>query len=611
MSTNVIKYAGDFETTTTPDDLRVWASCLVTIDTGETAFIGNDIDSFFDFLRKRNSVVYFHNLKFDGEFILSYLLRNGYRHDVRKTRDPGTFDTLITDDGVFYSITVYFERKNKKYKKVVFYDSLKKLPFKVATISKAFELEDKKLIIDYEATRPVGWELTPEERQYIVNDCRIVAQALKIQFEKGLTKMTNASDAMNGYKEIITPGIFDKWFPVLPIEIDDLLRKSYRGGYTFLNFKYRNQRVNTGRVYDVNSEYPAQMKYRVLPFGYPMFYEGEYEPDERYPLYIQHMEFCFKLKPGHLPCIQMKNSGRFTPTEYLTTSEDSMGIDTPVEMWLTKPDLELILDHYDISNEKYFEGFKFKGAAGMFDAYIDYWVHIKETSTGALRQLAKLMLNSLYGRFALNPKGYKKQPRYDPDGVVRYDVLDEEFCEEHGLPKPEMRETVYTAMACFITAYARNYVVRSAQANYDRFIYGDTDSIHIEGDFDPVDVEVHPTKLGSWKHEGTFCDSKYIRAKTYMETMVEEKKNDALKTYARILNKTFDVWRESERIRHHDLKVTCAGMPDNIKYTDLYNPYDVRVDYETFKSGSTFDGKLMPRRYPGGVVLLSTTFTIL
>lgn len=616
MAINVIKYAGDFETTTTPDDLRVWAACLVGIEDSETAFIGNSIESFFEFLQKRNSVVYFHNLKFDGEFILSYLLRNGYKHvmtynrNLKKPLEPKTFETLITDDGVFYSITVCFEKKNKKYKKVEFRDSLKKLPFKVATISKAFELEDKKLHIDYDHYRPIGWELTPEERQYIVNDCRIVAQALKIQFEKGLEKMTNASDAMSNYRAIIGDGIFDKWFPTLPVELDALIRKSYRGGYTYLKPNRRMRRIMRGRVYDTNSLYPSRMKYCLLPFGYPMYFEGEYTPDERYPLYIQHMEFTFKLKPGHLPCIQEKNTGRFVQTEYLESSKDALGLDTPIDMWLTSVDLELIREHYIISDEKYFEGFKFKGATGMFDEYIDYWMHIKETTTGAMRQLAKLMLNSLYGRFALNPRAYSKRPRIDEDQIVRYDIIDEEYCEDHSLPYPEYREPVYTAMACFITAYARAYTIRAAQLNYDRFIYADTDSLHLEGDQDPIGVEVHKTKLGAWKHEGNFCDSVYIRAKTYMETMEETTKDDFLKSYARILNTTFNAWRGDGVITWHDCKVTCAGMPDNIKYTDLYNPYDKRVTYGTFVPGATFDGKLLPRRYVGGVVLQSTTFTI-
>ena len=115
MAVKQLKYVGDFETTTNPDDVRVWASCLVNIDTLDTAFIGNNIESFFDYLKDKNSIVYFHNEKFDGEFILSYLLSHGFKHS--RKHEAGTFDTLITDEGVFYSITVYFEKKNKKYKK--------------------------------------------------------------------------------------------------------------------------------------------------------------------------------------------------------------------------------------------------------------------------------------------------------------------------------------------------------------------------------------------------------------------------------------------------------------------------------------------------------------
>ena len=112
MAIKSYKFEGDFETTTTPDDVRVWASCLVDIESFETSFIGNDIDSFFKFLKNKNSVVYFHNLKFDGEFILSWLLNHGFEYST--SHEGGTFETLITDDGLFYSITVYFEKKNRK-----------------------------------------------------------------------------------------------------------------------------------------------------------------------------------------------------------------------------------------------------------------------------------------------------------------------------------------------------------------------------------------------------------------------------------------------------------------------------------------------------------------
>lgn len=570
MGKKRIMYAGDFETTVDPEDVRVWASCLVNIDNFETSFIGNDIESFFEFLSNKNSIVYFHNLKFDGEFILSYLLSHGYKYS--KSREAKTFDTLITDDGVFYSITVIFEKMNKRYKKVVFYDSLKKLPFKVSVISKAFELKDEKLEIDYKAPRSRGHQLTEEEKQYIVNDCRIIAQALHIQFDKGLKKMTNASDSMNGYKTIITERQFERWFPVLPVELDLDIRRSYKGGFTYLSPRFKNKRVKGGVTLDVNSLYPSRMYECLLPYGYPMFFEGQYKEDKNYPLYIVHMKCCFRLKPGHIPCIQLKNNRRYVETEYLVCSMDDSGLDEPAELYLTSVDYQLFIDHYDIWDETYINGWKFKGAVGMFKEFIDYWMNIKETTTGAMRQLAKLMLNSLYGRFALNPRAFEKVAYLDENEIVRYEVIDDNTkAKGHGAKEPELRDPVYTAMGCFITAYARDKTIRSAQNVYDRFIYADTDSLHLTGTDIPEGLDVHPTRLGAWKHEGTFTDSLYIRAKTYLETIDDR------------------------------LIVTCAGMPDNVKEL---------VTYENFHSGSTFEGKLMPKRYKGGIILQETTFTI-
>lgn len=563
MAKKRIKLMADFETTVDPADVRVWAGCAVDIEALEVVYIGHDLDSFMEYLQDKNTVCYFHNLKFDGEFILHWLFTHGFKYS--EQRKNKTFQCLITDDGLFYSIEVVFEKlKNKTYKKVVFYDSLKKLPFKVAVIAKAFELSMSKGEIDYKAPRPVGYEMTPEEKDYIIRDCKIVAEALKIQFEQGLKKMTNASDALNGYKSIIGKSKFEKWFPVLPVELDADLRRAYKGGFVYLNPLHRNRRGLQGITLDVNSLYPSVMYYKVLPYGYPVYFEGAPEPSEKHPLYIVHLKCCFELKPGHLPTVQLKNNRRFVETEYLTTSRVEFGgfeENEPVEMWITNVDHKLLLDHYDLSEVEYINGFKFKGAVGMFKDYIDHWMHIKETTTGALRQLAKLMLNSLYGKFATNPKARKKIPYLDPeDNIVRYKYDDY-----------ETRDPVYTAMGAFITAYAREKTIRSGQAVYDRFIYADTDSLHLIGQEAPEGLEIHPTHLGAWKNEGCFEDSKFIRAKTYMETV------DGV------------------------TKVTCAGMPDNVKK---------QVTYDNFHSGSTFTGKLMPRRYPGGIILEETTFTI-
>ena len=590
----------DLETTTIREDLRVWAVCAADVDTLETVHLSNSLDTFMEWLRDKNTVAYFHNLKFDGRWIIGWLLRNGFKYSVKQL--DNTFNTLITRNGVFYSITVVFKKLNKQYQKVTFYDSFKKLPFKASVVAKAFELSYRKLSIDYTAPRPIGHQLTQEEEDYIKADCRIIAEALKIQRGQGLTKMTNASDAMTWFKKMIGKDEFDRLFPVFPVEMDSDIRKAYKGGFVWVNPRFKNKRGLQGIRLDVNSLYPWAMYNCLLPYGYPRFFEGEPPEDPRYPLAILRVKCAFELKPDHVPTIQMKHNLAFVPTEYLSSSADEDGLLQIVEFTVTSVDWQLIKEHYNLYNEEVISGWQFKGKKGIFNGYIDYWMHIKETTEGALRTLAKQMLNSLYGKYATSTDGRKKIPVYVGDNVELMDsdkyyknVLDQE-------PPDETRNPVYTAMGCFITAYAREKTIRSAQSVFDRFIYADTDSLHLVGYDLPEHLEVHPTSLGAWKHEAAFIDSKFLRPKTYMETE-ECAKDDNLKTYAQLITNplAYDIQRADDKILYKLTTVTCAGMPDNVKDD---------VTYETFTYGATFFGKLRPVNIHGGVLLEETTFTI-
>lgn len=605
MALKTRKLMADLETTTDPNDVRAWAVCAVDIDTEKIAYIGSDLDGFFDWLKDKNTKVWFHNLRFDGEYLLHHMLTHGFTYN-RGVNDwgskvalqPGEFTCLITDDGMFYSIELVFKRLNKKLHKVTFYDSLKKLPMAVRQIAKAFELPISKGSIDYTAYRPRGYEMTAKEREYIITDCRIVAKALNIQFKEGLNKMTSSSDAMAYYKSVLGNSYFDNWFPIFPQYLDDAFRRAYRGGFVYVNPKFANVRGLQGKAYDVNSLYPDVMYNSLLPYGYPKYVKGKPKPNEKYPLFMVHLKTHFKVKPGHLPTLQDKNSGRFVTTEYLTDSrkvaKPSKYIyddDDKVDLFLTSVDYQLMLDHYDLEDPEYIEGYLFHGAYDMFKDYIDYWMEIKATTTGGRRQLAKNMLNSLYGKFASRTEGKVKIPYLDEDNVVRYMYSD-----------PEIRDPIYTPMACFITAYARNKTIRAAQSVYDRFIYADTDSLKLVGTDAPEGLYIHPTDLGAWKDEGTFVDSKFVRAKTYICSKAKTRENSLL-AFSQLITDPFvyDVEIEGDRLNYKVREVTCAGMPDNVKQF---------VDYDNFAPGQSFYGKLMPRRYPGGVILEPTTFTI-
>jgi hypothetical protein len=210
------------------------------------------------------------------------------------------------------------------------------------------------------------------------------------------------------------------------------------------------------------------------------------------------------------------------------------------------------------------------------------------------------MLNSLYGKFATNPKAKSKVPKLDTDGSVRYEVPWDPVEGDDGkirkVPRIEYRDPVYTAVGAFCTAWARDKTIRAAQDNYDRFIYADTDSLHLVG-YELPDLEIHPTKLGAWKHEGNFVDSKFLRAKTYMETYeISEEDFNKLD-----LEGKYGMFSDLETkiIRHTDVK--CAGMPENVKH---------QVNYDNFTTGASYSGKLMPKHYPGGIVLVDTEFMI-
>lgn len=221
------KFACDFETNVSETDCRVWAYSIAEIGNPDNFMYGNNIEDFITWCAnpRENYQCYFHNGKFDFEYIFSYLLSNGFRciKDKKEKADK-TFTTLISDMGQFYSMEIYFKIKDSKHvNKVTIIDSLKILNFSVEKIAKDLKLPVQKLTLDYETIREVGHELTKHEIDYIRNDVVIMAMALDGIFKQKLTKMTIGSDALSHYKKINKN--FKTYYPILPYEIDKDIRR--------------------------------------------------------------------------------------------------------------------------------------------------------------------------------------------------------------------------------------------------------------------------------------------------------------------------------------------------------------------------------------------------
>jgi len=576
------KFSCDFETTTDVNDCRVWAYGYMEIDNPDNFKIGNSLDEFMEWAKEVQADLYFHNLKFDGEFIVNWLLHNGYSFS--KKGEANTFNVIISNMGQWYMIDISYGHsgtgKRKKKHHTVIYDSLKKLPFPVKKIAEDFKLEIKKGDIDYKAFRPINHNITGEEFEYVKNDIEIVASALKTQFEQGLVKMTNGSDALEGFREILGKKKFEKHFPVFNHRMNDEIRLAYRGGFTWLNDKYAEKDIGTGMVFDVVSLYPSQMYYRPLPYGAPLPFKGEYKQDDLYPLYIQHIRCEFELKEGKIPTIQIKRNPAFKANEYLKHSNGE-----PVDLYVSNIDLELMKEHYYLDDVEYLGGWKFRQKTGLFNDYIDYWAEVKKNNKGAIRLLAKLMLNSLYGKFATNTNVTGKVPELDKEtGACKF-VKGED----------ELKDPIYTPMGIFITSWARYTTITAAQKCYDRIIYCDTDSIHlVGGDIPEAIKDVIGKDLGNWDYESTFKRARYLRQKTYIQEVYGTTyKNDEGK----------EIFESCSPLEATTTKISvkCAGMPDNIKKN---------VNFDNFHIGLTMEGKLMPKHVKGGIVLVDTTFSV-
>lgn len=558
--------AADFETSNSDINIaqqytRVWLWDVFD-PVAKRHVSGDSIETFIEWLFKQKSLLlYFHNLKFDGAFIINYLLQ--YNFTIDNSKENGTISTLITDRLVWYTFTVYY--KGRQYK---FRDSSKKITGKLEKAAIDFDLPIRKGEIDYRKHRDEGYKATEEEMQYIHNDTEILADILQYYYDNGMTGLTNASDALKAYKRIVSDNGYKMFFPVLPKKVDDFIRKSYKGGFCYLKPSHFNEDLNKVYCYDVKSMYPSVMHDCLLPNGIPQYYEGEYNPDPFHPLYIQEIRVCCRVKEGGLPAIQSKGF-LSSKLRYLTDTNGQMEL-----MTLTNIDLELLYNNYEIEDIEFLRGLKFEASNKLFAPYIEHFFSLKEQSKGAKKQLYKIFLNSLYGKFAMMTERQQALPKII-NGVVHYDRTESEEVE-----------AVYTAVASFITSWARHKLITAINENWDNFIYCDTDSIHLTAPAQNIELG---TKLGQFNLEHGHYENgepitdiirgRYLGQKCYV--LGERSKNGEL-----LLKK-------------------IAGAPDKVKE---------EVTFDNFRINFTSDPYEFPKfrmkNVRGGVLLIPTSFTI-
>lgn len=661
-------------------DVRVWAWGYADIQTGEYK-TGNNIDSFLDFVLSGKEVfdIGFHNLRFDGSFIIPQLFMRGYTYlnntDFMKKWQDGEpmtkyFTHNITAMGQWFSVIVVKDRPaNKSTPSFVhFWDTLKLFPSTLREVALQYHLPVTKINEDrefYERIRPVGHTLTQEESEYLKADCMILVGALRSQLDKyGTLHRTRASKAFYYFKSACTDQVgnnnykqkyegiqqykvprikgledyADMTIRYLPPEVKRKIRASgekleeafeyyipdfytwqdfkraYTGGISYVNPEAVEQDIKeTVTVLDVNSMYPSRLRDCLIPYGRYEKIKGAPDKSKR-GVWVACARVSFRLKESYmLPCIQLKERyGRkwlHCSTDYMQYGElDKYNEDV---LYFSSVDFETYQESYEFTVHEWYFTYHFQNVSNMDGKkFVD--VHYKEKQkadnvmskikknkpdtyatdndyiTAQLnRTEAKIIMNSAYGKHGTKYFLLSKDSVYIPGEPVQY-------IPSNKLNKEPMLEPshYYIPYALFVTAYARQMLVKAWNRCKGKALYCDTDSLHIRctpdelpKDLDPVIDKDNTGALGLWKVEGEFIKARYIRAKTYVEV-----KKDGTPIF------------------------TCAGAPPQVK--ELMTWDNFRVGFNAWdvakKTGKDYreHSKLTPKQYPSGVALEYVNFEI-
>ena len=529
--------------------------CLCNIKT-DKLFVINSVDDIIGtIMSNKIRNIYIQDFSYVASYLYYYLISNNIKYnDSNKFNFDGrmAYTAFSSEGGAMYYIKLFFKEGQQFC--CEFKSSRNKSMSLLRDLQTSFNIDIDYEINDDDNTLQLS-SCDDLSEDIMENTCaRAVALAhvMKKLLSSGNTKLTIGSDAMRQWQKL--DGMHFPSMPRIDDDLDSKFRLAYRGGFTWLNDIFKNKELGHGFVMDVNSLYPFVMRSFPLPCGEP---HHTYEVPSN-TLYIAHVIIHnATLKERGIPCISNMNrcdgsKGSVISNEYLEYIDN-------MEVWLTNFDLELVMINYNVEITP-IEYYYFDKVEGCFDNFIDTNYEIKKTSRGAKRQIAKLNLDSLYGRFGIKIGRHKTMPIIE-DGVLKF--VNSEVLKDNTIR--------YLPMAIFITSIARYLIIRTALEIIDRVVYIDTDGIHIVGD-DIPDVFDIGKELGEWKIEAEFNRAKYIGLKTYIHDEV-----------------------------NGETVVKMSGAPEEVRKN---------INWDNFKTGTTVPGKIMMRSIPGGYVRYKTKYKI-
>lgn len=421
----------------------------------------NSIETYINYIliNCKNSRIYFHNGgRYDFLFLLEPLLDSGY--DLN----------FINSGSGFISI------KLKDYN-IEFADSYKLLPTSLEKLIETFNIEHKKIEIDFSKKHKYNEK---KLNDHLINDCKALYEILwKVYKEDCMLRLTIASQSLKLFET--------KFFNGAIYNLTDKQDLHFRNNF------YRGGRVEVYRTYgtnlyyyDINSLYPYVMLNK-MPI-YPPIKTFRYKKDK-----IGFYKIKLKQDTDYFisPLIYKDKIGS---TYYVNGNKGD-------EFNVSSAELDLLNVKYEIINGIYFDSGDY-----IFNDYIEHYYNIKVNAKNETeRYLAKLKLNSLYGKFGQKLNGETLIRGY-MEGSKVYDASNDLFLID------EKRNIKFKGVhiAAYITSLARTELMKKIyEIGEDHIYYCDTDSIF-------TDKPIETGKgIGEWKLEDKVLEAIFISPKVY------------------------------------------------------------------------------------------------
>ena len=393
--------------------------------------------------------------------------------------------------------------------------------------------------VDYKKIKS-PWNLQEECFKYLKNDIdgllEIINKVSEYYFTNYNVNITNYMTLPSLCISIFGNNFFNnEIYSIKMIKgpIEKYIRDSYYGGNVGSFAQDNNGIIGKGYHYDMNSQYPAAMLNK-MPIGNPVFSTNSNLD------YYSGFVFAKIIPPS-------ENKLKNLYIQYRDLRGNIICPRTPFVRWIDTIELNYAID----------EGYKAKIMCGinfpesnkvdsenLFKDYVDHFYNKKLNAKNPIeRMIAKLSLNSLYGKFGQKDivSKIKIMTRKEADKLIKLyhytylsDITKDLVLIKYTSKLNEKLRRLYkeeeneintkflskdrgvvsaVQISSRISALARVSINKYKNIKGNKLYYSDTDSLILENKLTP---NIIGKEIGKWKLEGEILKGIFVRSKLYM-----------------------------------------------------------------------------------------------